>query len=113
MGLFSWLRERRDTPTLTADAKLDDMLETHAEDDDMWEPLDFYAPVPHDEQLIPSIIASALAAETHPESQFVVKHVEVAQREAHIVACIATALAAGDAPDSQFVVRRMYRKKTA
>lgn len=57
-----------------------------------------------------SVLATAIAAEDKPHSQFVVKRVWQRNPEAQRIAVIAAALAAQEAPDSHWRIRGIYQK---
>lgn len=122
MGLLSWVRLRRAQRKGPAEhvhhtelgnlAGAKSGAETPAEDDG-WELVLANVATTPAQRVIPSIVATAIAAAERPDSEFVVRRVEVANPEARRVAIIATAIAAGDKPESEFVVRRVLRKKSA
>ncbi|MDH6365846.1 hypothetical protein M2139_002869, partial [Enterococcus sp. PF1-24] len=58
-----------------------------------------------------SVLATAIAAGDHPESEFVVKKIQQRNPEVRLVSIIAASLAAELSEDSQFVVKKIYQKK--
>lgn len=118
MGLRSWIkrhagRGRRPsagTPTTVA-AAVATTVKAAGRDEDTWEPLPAFLPVdPHEHEHV-CVIASAIAAEDHPNSAFRVKRVLVANPEYRTVSVIAAALAAGTLEKSSFTVKNIYKMK--
>ena len=62
------------------------------------------------DQEIPTLIATSLAANDRPESQFVIKKIQEHNPEAQLVALIASSVASQDRPESRFVVKSIYKK---
>ena len=114
MGLFSWLfKGHGDAEPEGGGASPHKVSASAPKEADEWELVPAYVSAPEGERAIPSVIATAIAAGDRPDSEFVVKSVEVVNPEARLVSVIACAIAAGDRPESEFVVRNVYRKKTA
>ena len=120
MGFRSWLRERfsrmarrrgsrRAGPARTASAPQVEMIAPGYPAAD-WEELPAYLPVDPEGHKVACIIAAAIAAGEHTESNLVLRRVSMANPEYTRVACIATALGAGALDKSSFTVKRIYRK---
>ncbi|EOT40361.1 hypothetical protein [Enterococcus columbae] len=57
-----------------------------------------------------SLIASALAADSHPNSQFVVKHIYQVNPAISTISIIAASLAAEQYPESKWKIKAIYEK---
>lgn len=64
--------------------------------------VDFTREISFEEQELVTVIASAVAAGSHPDSAFRVKRVVGIDTEKEVAAVIAAAVAAGGYPDSKF-----------
>lgn len=64
--------------------------------------VDFTREISYEEQELVTVIASAVAAGSHPDSAFRVTRVVGIDTEKEVVAVIAAAVAAGEYPDSKF-----------
>lgn len=64
--------------------------------------VDFERAISAEEKEIAAVIASAIAAGSHPDSSFRVKSVTGIDTDKEVAAAIVAAIAAGDHPDSHF-----------
>ena len=119
MGLRSWIKRHTghggQKPSAEAQiavtaAKTDTVTAADC-DGDVWEPLPAFLPVDPHEHTAACVIASAIAAGNHPNSEFRVKRMLVANPEHRTVSVIATALAAGALEKSSFMVKNIYKMK--
>lgn len=78
---------------------------------DKWQELPAYIPAESAEYTTVSVIATALAAGSAPNSSFEVKKILKRNPEAELVSVIAAAVAAGEAPNSQFIVKKIYQRR--
>lgn len=75
-----------------------------------WEELPAYIPAaPEDYQTV-SLIATALAAEYYPKSQFRIKKIEERNPEVKLVALISSCIGAGNADYSQLTIKKVSKK---
>ena len=110
MGLLGWFKTLRGQEPKTPAAQ--PVATTHDVGDEWEEVPAFVDTDPHEHPEV-SVIATAIAAADRPESQFVVRRVQVVNPEWRRVALISTAIAAGALEKSDFVVRSISKKKTA
>ncbi|BAQ24278.1 hypothetical protein ACVRWB_00055 [Streptococcus troglodytae] len=76
-----------------------------------WEPISAFIPADEVDYQTVSLIATAIAAEDHPNSQFAVKKILQRNPESLRVSLIAASIAAGESTDCQLTVKRIYQKK--
>ncbi len=117
MGLRSWIKRHaghagrkplHDTPTPVTGAATS-IARSPDRDGGVWEPLPAFLPVDPREHEHVCVIASAIAAGDHPNSEFRVKRMLIANPEYRTVSVIATALAAGALEKSSFTVKNIYK----
>lgn len=118
MGLRSWIKRHTGhggrKPSAEAPIAVTattDTVNAADRDGDAWEPLPAFLPIDPREHQHVCVIASAIAADDHPTSEFRVKRVLVANPEYRTVSVIATALAAGALEKSSFTVKNIYKMK--
>ncbi|MEI5992906.1 hypothetical protein [Candidatus Enterococcus mansonii] len=108
MGLFERLFNKE-----KAEMKTDkQLLSSTIEKKDEWQEIAGYIPVDRTEYQFVSLIATAIAAGDHPESEFVIKRISKRNPEAQLVSVIATSIASADHTASQFVIRSIKEKST-
>ncbi len=115
MGFFDWLRRSSSSepeatkpqaaPVPAAPAP------APARSQEEWEKIPAYLPVDASEHRAVVVAATAIAAGDRPQSQMVVRRVNVVNPEHRLVSCIASAVAAGAMESSKFVVKNVYKKK--
>lgn len=76
-----------------------------------WEKIPGYIPADEQDYEMVSVIATALAAEHYPDSQFVVKNIQQRNPEVLEMSVIAASLAS-IASDGHMVVKSIYKKKS-
>ncbi|KAF1300529.1 hypothetical protein [Enterococcus sp. JM9B] len=92
-------------------APIESVLEEKTADDEQWEPVPAFIEADAADYQLVSVIATAIAAGDHPESQFAVKRIMQRNPEARTVSIIAASLAAEIKEESQLVVTSISRKK--
>lgn len=75
------------------------------------EPISAFIPADEVDYQTVSLIATAIAAEDHPNSRFAVKKILQRNPESLRVSLIAASIAAGESTDCQLTVKRIYQKK--
>lgn len=105
MGLFDRLFGRTKADIST------DSVENAKIEDTQWEPIPAYIDANPEEYELVSVIATAIASGDQPDSEFVIKNIQVRNPEARVVSIIAASLAAEYSEDSKLVVRSIQRKK--
>ena len=111
MGLFQRLFGKKNKPPETAPTVVDSVTAEKTAVSEEWQELPFYVTADVPEKELVTVVATAIAAGDQPNSQFVVKKIQVKNPEAQLVSLIATSIAAGDQPDSQFIVKKIYQRK--
>lgn len=107
MGLLSRLFKKEEDSPLALPAE-----PHHSSTDNQWKELPVFIEAVSEDYELVSVIATAIAAGTYENSQFIVKRILVRNPEAHIVSLVASSIAAGDTPDSQFYIKKIMKKDT-
>ena len=98
MGFFDRFRKK---PALQANPEVLEAVETPSSVQAQPK-VDFERAICSEEKEIAAVIASAIAAGSHPDSAFRVKSVVGIDTDKEVAAAIVAAIAAGDHPDSYF-----------
>lgn len=107
MGLLQKWFGKKSVPEVTPPLE---KVTTPDKKNDQWELVPTFIPVEKKDQEIPTLIATSLAANDRPESQFVIKKIQEHNPEAQLVALVASSVASQDRPESRFVVKSIYKK---
>lgn len=117
MELFQWIlnkikrKEWVDKDKIEEKQTIQNISKNEIELLDDWEELPEYVDAdPNDSELV-AVIASSIAAEDYPESQFKIKSIKQRSPEAIHVSLIASAIAAETNPESRFIIKSIKRKK--
>lgn len=111
MGLFQRLFGKKNTESATVSTDVTSEKTEKVDELADWQEVPFYVTADVPEKELVTVVATAIAAGDRPDSQFVVKNIQVKNPEAQLVSLIATSIAAGDQPDSQFTVKKIYKRK--
>lgn len=110
MGIFSRFFKRK----TQKDVEFPPVEKTVPEENKLimekWEELPGFIPAPKEEYRLVSVIATAIAAEDSPNSQFIVKKILKRNPEAKTVALIAASLASEVSTGNQLQVTKILKK---
>ena len=108
MGIFTrFFNKLQDPIEKNNDSKKDKAANSFQSE---WEPISAFIPADEVDYQTVSLIATAIAAEDHPNRQFVVKKILQRNPESLRVSLIAASIAAGESTDCQLTVKRIYKR---
>ena len=77
---------------------------------EIWKELPAYIPASTEDYRIVSLIATALAAESYPTSQFAIKKIEQRNPEVKLVSLVSSCIGAGNADFSDVTIKKILKK---
>lgn len=108
--MFQFLRKLfRKKPPLP-EPQVDKPVVVKSADEQDYTAMAAFLPVDTKEKQLVSLIASAIAAEAHPDTRFVIKSIKKKNPEAQRVALIAAGIIAYDFPGQQYRVTKIKKK---
>lgn len=75
-----------------------------------WEAVPEYRPIPHEDYDLVSVIATAIAADDRPDSQFIIKSIKQKNPEVVLTSVIAASIMAGESQQSQFIIKNIKKR---
>lgn len=107
MNLFKrWLKKREDKKESGLNKQV-----ARQEVENEWIDIPEYISIDPKEELLVSLVVTAIAADDAPNSQFRIKKIYQKNPEAKLVSLITASIAAGEEKYSQFIIKKISKKR--